>query len=144
MTESAVMRDPERGIRLLGELRSLGLKLSVDDFGTGYSSLSYLKQFPITTLKVDRSFVTELPGADDAATIVRAILAMGHALGLNIVAEGIETALQATFLRDAGANILQGYRFAKPMPAEDFRRLLAEGREFGNDIPPRMLHLVNG
>jgi len=124
LTESAVMRDTDRGIRLLENFRQLGVELSVDDFGTGYSSLSYLKRLPITTLKIDRSFVADIPDDEQATTIARAIIAMGHSLGLQIIAEGVESPAQARILRDAGTDIFQGYFFARPMSGDDFRQLL--------------------
>jgi diguanylate cyclase (GGDEF)-like protein/PAS domain S-box-containing protein len=127
LTESAVMRDPQRGIRLLREFKILGIQISMDDFGTGYSSLSYLKQLPIGVLKIDRSFVMDTPGDGEAVTIVRAIIAMGHSLGLHVIAEGVESQAQADFLGEAGADILQGYFCSAAVPAEDFyHRLQAQ------------------
>lgn len=123
LTESAMMRDPEHGIRLLHELKDLGVRLSIDDFGTGYSSLSYLKQLPVDTLKIDRSFVLDAPGQEDATAIARTVIAMGHSLGLHVIAEGVENSEQLTFLREAGVDILQGYLFAKPLPPAEMRSL---------------------
>jgi diguanylate cyclase (GGDEF)-like protein/PAS domain S-box-containing protein len=124
LTESAIMRDTKRGIEVLEAFRQLGIKLSVDDFGTGYSSLSYLKQLPINTLKIDQSFVADLPNDREAASITRAIIALGHSLELEIIAEGVETAEQVTFLRETGADILQGFYFSRAVPATDFRQLV--------------------
>jgi len=127
LTESAIMRDTKRGIELLNAFRQIGIKLSVDDFGTGYSSLSYLKQLPINTLKIDRSFIIDTPNDKEAASITKAIVALGHSLQLEIIAEGVETAEQVSFLRDAGADILQGFYFSCAISATDFRQLVVAG-----------------
>ncbi|RMG95516.1 MAG: EAL domain-containing protein, partial [Candidatus Dadabacteria bacterium] len=118
ITESGVMGHPERAARLLGRLRDLGFRLAVDDFGTGYSSLAYLRRFRLNALKIDRSFVHDLPGQAEDAAIVRAILALGHELGLEVVAEGIETGEQAEFLGALGCDKAQGYWFARPLPPD--------------------------
>lgn len=125
ITESGVMGNPERAARLLGRLRDLGFRISVDDFGTGYSSLAYLRRFHLNALKIDRSFVHDLPGQTEDSAIVRAILALGHELGLEVVAEGIETEEQARFLRDLGCDYAQGYWFGRPAPAEETADLIA-------------------
>lgn len=130
LTESAVMRDAAKGIDLMRQLRALGMQLSIDDFGTGYSSLSYLKQLPACTLKIDRSFVMDIPDDPDAVAIARAIVALGHSLGLQIVAEGVETPAQVDFLRDVGADIFQGFYFARPMNAESMMATLAKKPQF--------------
>jgi diguanylate cyclase (GGDEF)-like protein/PAS domain S-box-containing protein len=127
LTESAIMRDKKRGIEVLESLHELGIKLSIDDFGTGHSSLSYLKQLPIDTLKIDQSFVADLPEDREAVSITRAIIALGHSLQLEIIAEGVEKAGQVIFLRETGADILQGFHFSRAIPATDFRQLLAAG-----------------
>ncbi|HJW26569.1 MAG TPA: EAL domain-containing protein [Rhodocyclaceae bacterium] len=126
LTESAVMRDAERGIRTMHQLKELGVSLSIDDFGTGYSSLSYLKQLPLDTLKIDRSFVIDAPGDPEAVSIIRAIVAMGHSLQFEIIAEGVETRDQIDFLRQGMVDILQGYHFSKPVPAEEFLALVTD------------------
>ncbi|GGY27334.1 bifunctional diguanylate cyclase/phosphodiesterase [Paludibacterium paludis] len=120
ITESMIMQNPGEAIRILNELKALGVKLSIDDFGTGYSSLSILKRFPLDTLKIDRSFVDGLPEDGDSAAITEAILAMAHKLGFSVVAEGVEKETQATFLRFKGCEILQGYQFSRPLPAAEF------------------------
>ncbi|AOF80663.1 diguanylate cyclase domain protein [Methyloversatilis sp. RAC08] len=120
LTESAVMHEPESALAKLAALKALGLTLSIDDFGTGYSSLSTLKQFPIDLLKIDRSFVRDLPDDESDASIVDAILAMAHALGLRVVAEGVETEAQRQFLAQRKCGLMQGYLFSRPLPAEDF------------------------
>jgi diguanylate cyclase (GGDEF)-like protein len=122
LTESAVMHDAEQFIAMLGELNALGVQISLDDFGTGYSSLSYLKRLPVDRLKVDRSFVQDIATDVDDATIVRTIIALGHNLGLKVVAEGVETEQQLEFLRSNHCDELQGYYFATPLPVGDFAR----------------------
>ena len=104
----------------------MGVKLSIDDFGTGYSSLGYLKSFPVHTLKIDRSFIKDVPADPDDVAITHAIIAMGHSLRLEVVAEGVETPEQLEFLREHGCDYMQGYLIGKPMPAEELSRMLAE------------------
>jgi len=125
LTESMVMHDAEKMIQMLHAIKRLGVGIAVDDFGTGYSSLSYLKRFPVDRLKVDRSFVQDLATDPDDATIVSTIIALGHNLGLKVVAEGVETDAQVEFLRRNGCDELQGYYFGKPMPASRFLSSLA-------------------
>ncbi|HEY5808251.1 MAG TPA: EAL domain-containing protein [Povalibacter sp.] len=122
LTESAVMHDAEQFIAALRELNQLGVQISLDDFGTGYSSLSYLKRLPVDRLKVDRSFVQDIATDTDDAMIVRAIITLGHNLGLKVVAEGVETEQQLEFLRSNHCDELQGYYFASPMPVGEFAR----------------------
>jgi len=120
LTESVIMADTEKMFNKLWQLKSMGIKLSVDDFGTGYSSLSYLKSFPLDSLKIDRSFIKELPHNEDDAAIVNAILALACTLNLSTVAEGVETDSQRTFLENSTCNSIQGYLFSKPMPVDEF------------------------
>ncbi|MBU1691972.1 MAG: EAL domain-containing protein, partial [Gammaproteobacteria bacterium] len=129
MTESAVMEDTERVIRVLRELKEAGMAISIDDFGTGYSSLSYLKQFAIDKLKVDQSFVRELTRDPKDAAIVVAIITMAHSLGLNVIAEGVETEGQLEYLRSHGCDEMQGYFFSRPVPVGDFEQMLRSGRK---------------
>jgi len=124
LTESTVMHDAEQFISMLGELSDLGVQIALDDFGTGYSSLSYLKRFPVDRLKVDRSFVQDIATDTDDATIVRTIIALGHNLGLKVVAEGVETEQQIEFLSDNLCDELQGYYFGQPMPPDDIAALI--------------------
>ncbi len=118
VTESAVMDDPEQAVEQMHRLRELGLKLSIDDFGTGYSSLLRLKRMPVHKLKIDQGFVAGLPEDDDDIAIVRAIIALAQAMGMRVLAEGIEQADQAYFLLQNHCELGQGYWFARPMPAE--------------------------
>jgi diguanylate cyclase (GGDEF)-like protein/PAS domain S-box-containing protein len=129
ITEGVAMEDAEVTVANLLALRDLKVGISIDDFGTGYSSLSYLKRFPVTTLKIDRSFVTDVATNSADAGIVRAIVAMAHGLKLNVIAEGVETKEQFTYLRDNGCDALQGYWFSRPQSVEAVDVLLAEEKE---------------
>ncbi|WP_306544894.1 EAL domain-containing protein [Malikia spinosa] len=126
LTESVVSADPEAAIRIMEQLDLLGVQLSVDDFGTGYSSLSYLKRFPIDKLKIDQSFVRDLDSDPGSALIVSGVIAMARALGLKTIAEGVETAEQAATLAREGSDEVQGYWYARPMPAEQYERWLRD------------------
>jgi len=121
ITETAAMRDPENTRHLLQQLRARGFKLAIDDFGTGYSSLAYLKLFAIDRIKIDRAFVRDIETNPNDAAIVDATIGLAHALGLGVVAEGVETHAQWGFLRDRRSDEAQGYLFARPMPAPEFR-----------------------
>jgi diguanylate cyclase (GGDEF)-like protein/PAS domain S-box-containing protein len=126
LTESVVMHGAAQLLDTLRELKTLGLSLSIDDFGTGYSSLSYLKRFAVDRLKIDRSFVTDLREGTDDAAIVRTIIALGHNLGLLVLAEGVETPEQASFLRENGCDEAQGYWYSRPVVAAEFEQLLRQ------------------
>lgn len=128
LTESMIMGQGQDAIQLLSSLKALGVRLSIDDFGTGYSSLAYLKRFPIDELKIDRSFVRDIPDDESDAEIAATIIAMARNLRLNVVAEGVETAEQAQFLADHGCQAYQGYLFSRPLPADEFERLLQLSR----------------
>lgn len=121
LTESMIMADTDNMLNKLNDLKKLGIKLALDDFGTGYSSLRYLNRFPLDILKIDRSFIKELPVCADAAAIVNAILALAKALNLNTVAEGVETLPQKTFLQNTTCTSVQGYLYSKPMPVMEFQ-----------------------
>jgi EAL domain-containing protein (putative c-di-GMP-specific phosphodiesterase class I) len=126
LTESAVMNDPEESIAILEQLSAMGVMVSVDDFGTGYSSMSYLRRFPIDKLKIDRVFISELASRPEDASIVRAIVSLAHSLRLKVVAEGVETAAQLEFLSAIGCDEYQGYYFSRPLPEDEFERLVRE------------------
>ncbi len=127
ITESELMDDPDAAIAQLEDLHRLGLRVAIDDFGTGYSSLSYLRRLPIDILKIDKAFVNDLPGDADSGVIIETILGMARTLKLKVVAEGVENEAQARFLCNLGVDEIQGYWFARPMPAENALALL-EGR----------------
>lgn len=124
VTESIIMKDMERTVATLNKLHEMGVRLSVDDFGTGYSSLSYLKRFPINTLKIDQSFIRDITTDPDDATIAATVIALGHSLHLNVIAEGVETVEQVAFLREMKCDEMQGYYFSRPVPPEEMERLL--------------------
>jgi diguanylate cyclase (GGDEF)-like protein len=124
LTESLVMTDVERATAILHELKALGVQLSLDDFGTGHSSLSNLKRLPIDALKIDQSFVSDIAHAADGAAIVASIISLAHNLKRHVIAEGVETHEQLTYLQRHGCNEMQGYYFGKPVPAETFESLL--------------------
>lgn len=126
ITESMVMHNTEQAVKLLTEIKRMGMRLAIDDFGTGYSSLAQLKRFPIDTLKVDRSFIRDIPRDAEDKAITEAIIAMGKSLSLTIVAEGVETEEQAQFLRTKSCDEMQGYYFSKPVVPERFAELLSE------------------
>ena len=128
LTESAVMRDAENSVATMHALKAIGLKLSVDDFGTGYSSLNQLKRFPLDKLKIDQSFVRGLPGDRYDLAISTAIIGMGKALNLRLIAEGVETAEQLRVLQSIGCHEIQGYYVARPMPAAEFAGFARERR----------------
>jgi len=126
LTETVLMDRPQEAQALLRELRELGIRLALDDFGSGYSSLSYLMRFPVDRLKIDHEFIAHLPGDARAGAIAGAIIELAHRLELNVVAEGVETEEQLSFLRELGADSAQGYLFSRPVPEPEFRRLLAD------------------
>jgi diguanylate cyclase (GGDEF)-like protein/PAS domain S-box-containing protein len=124
ITESFMMKNPQKAIKLLNKLKNLGITFAIDDFGTGYSSLSYLKQLPVDNLKIDRSFVMDLPQDREDDAITTTIIAMSKSLGLNVIAEGIETKEQHEFLKAKGCSEGQGYYYSKPLPSEEFVKFL--------------------
>ena len=125
LTESAAMLAGRSAASTLLALRDLGCRLAIDDFGTGYSSLSQLERLPVDALKIDRSFVTGLGQPDHPGVVVKAIIALGHSLGLQVIAEGVETEAQLAFLKDVRCDIAQGYLFGRPMSAADMRAAIA-------------------
>jgi diguanylate cyclase (GGDEF)-like protein/PAS domain S-box-containing protein len=131
ITESSLMSNTEDAARTLEYLSSLGLRVSIDDFGTGYSSLSYLKRFPLDSLKIDRSFVRDITTDNDDATITRAVISMAQSLGLKVVAEGVETEAQLTFLIENGCNEIQGNYFSQPLAPEECGNWLRQRRQLG-------------
>jgi diguanylate cyclase (GGDEF)-like protein len=139
LTESVLVDDTEQAARQLRELKEIGVRVSIDDFGVGYSSLSYLRQFPIDFLKIDRSFVRDVPDSADAAALAAAITAMAHSLKLGVIAEGVENWEQAQFLRSVGCHLMQGFLFARPLPVPECERLLASDilRLVGHHPPAR-------
>jgi len=128
LTEGTIMENAEATVAIFHKLKGMGIHLSIDDFGTGYSSLSYLKRFPIDTLKIDRMFMQNIPTDPGDVAIATAIIAMAHSLGLKVIAEGVETEEQLTFLSSHRCDQIQGYFFSRPIPAEAVTRFLREGR----------------
>jgi EAL domain-containing protein (putative c-di-GMP-specific phosphodiesterase class I) len=130
ITETEAMRDPVAAGRMIAALNALGVRVSIDDFGTGYSSLAYLKDLPIQALKIDRCFVQDIITRASDAAIANAIIALGHNLGLSVLAEGVETEEQLAFLRAGGCDRIQGFLFSKPLgvaECEDFLDLYVPG-----------------
>ncbi|PVV22352.1 MAG: hypothetical protein B6D79_13170 [gamma proteobacterium symbiont of Ctena orbiculata] len=125
ITESVIMRNVNETITTLNDFKEMGISISVDDFGTGYSSLNYLKRFPLDNLKVDRTFVKDIPDNEDDVTITSAIIALAQSLGLGVVAEGVETESQLQFLEQQGCEMAQGYLFSRPLPAEQLVSMLS-------------------
>ncbi len=122
ITEGTALRDLDRTLRILEELRARGIRVAIDDFGIGYSSLGYLKELPVSALKIDKTFISGIPDPRDAA-IVAAVIDMGHALGLTVIAEGVETQEQMAFLREHQCDVYQGYLFSKPTTAAEITRM---------------------
>ncbi len=131
LTESMVMHDAERAARWLSRLKRIGVRLAIDDFGTGYSSLAYLSRFPIDTVKIDRSFVRYIPESRSDTQITSAVIGLGHRLGLEVVAEGVENEAQLEFLRSEGCDEVQGYYFSHPLPPAKITAFLASRMENG-------------
>ena len=137
LTESMVMRHPEQAARWLAAIKRTGVRLSIDDFGTGYSSLAYLNRFPIDTIKIDRSFIRNVPDSHSDTQITSAVIALGHSLGLAVIAEGAETQKQIDFLRKEGCDEVQGYFFSRPIPPADVESFLGRAAEPGLALPTR-------
>ena len=128
LTESTLMNDTSLAARVLRDLTNMGIKVSLDDFGAGYSSLGYLKRFPLSTLKIDRSFVRDIETDDDDATFVKVIIALAGSFGIQVIAEGVENEHQVDFLRTHGCQQVQGFLFSRPLTAVDFAHLLRRGQ----------------
>jgi EAL domain-containing protein (putative c-di-GMP-specific phosphodiesterase class I) len=127
LTESVLMKRADTAAAVLQKLKTMGVQVAIDDFGTGYSSLSYLRKFPIDTLKIDQSFVRQITSAPDDTTIVTAVISMGRALHLRVIAEGVETQDELAFLQAHECHEAQGYYFSRPVPPDEFAKLLKFG-----------------
>ena len=132
ITEGMVMHDPSGAVALIEELKAIGVRIAMDDFGTGYSSLAYLKRFPIDSLKIDRSFIADVPDDAGNTAITQAIIAMARTLRLKVIAEGVETAAQFDFLRSRGCDEVQGYYFSPPLAFAEATTLLMESVALGS------------
>ena len=131
VTESVFMEDIDNTVELLKDLHAMGIELAIDDFGTGYSSLSYLRQFPIDRLKIDKSFILNSHVSEDDSSIARTIIRLGHSMGLQVIAEGVENKEHEHFLKTEGCDEVQGFRYARAMPAEDFYAFI---KNYGGDL----------
>jgi EAL domain-containing protein (putative c-di-GMP-specific phosphodiesterase class I) len=132
LTESDVMKDPVMALKILQEIKALGVRISLDDFGTGYSSLSYLKRFPVDCLKIDQSFIRGITIDPESAAIAQMIVALGHNLKQTVVAEGVETRAQLDFLHIHQCDQMQGYLFSPPLSANEFETMLSSGKNLGD------------
>jgi EAL domain-containing protein (putative c-di-GMP-specific phosphodiesterase class I) len=128
ITETGLMKGQQGVFPALHRLNDIGVRISIDDFGTGYSSLSYLTTLPISELKIDGSFVRDLGRTPQSEAVATAIIALSRSLGLGVVAEGVETERQAQVLKGLGCNVMQGYLFSRPLPADDFERWVSRAR----------------
>ncbi|MFA6164872.1 MAG: EAL domain-containing protein, partial [Methylobacter sp.] len=124
LTETGLLTRKEEAVQILNSLRAQGVRLAIDDFGTGYSSLARLKRFPLDAIKIDKSFINDIPRQQDAMEIAATIISLGHALGFKVLAEGVETEEQLAFLKAQGCDLYQGYLKSHPLSAEDFVALL--------------------
>jgi len=127
VTESQIMTHPDEAIKILHQISDIGIDLAIDDFGTGYSSLSYLKKLPINKLKIDQSFVKDLPDDEEDVGIAKAIIALAKSLNMRIIAEGVETKEQKDFLVKNGCKNIQGYYYSKPVSADNMKNILLNG-----------------
>jgi len=116
------MKDPEVSINMLKQIRQIGININIDDFGTGYSSLSYLKKLPVSKLKIDRSFIKDIPNNKDDEVITKIIINLAKSLNLKVVAEGVETKIQKDFVFENGCDYIQGYYYSPPLPADEFEK----------------------
>ena len=134
ITEGVLIDDPDEMVKRIKDLHSLGVRVALDDFGSGYSNLGYLQRFPLDKLKIDKSFVAALGRSTNGGVIIQAIVALGRALGLSVLVEGVETEHQRVLLRLAGCDEMQGFLFAKPAPAHAIDRLLAQAKQGGKPV----------
>lgn len=134
ITESIIMNDVEKAIRIMREFNQMGISISIDDFGTGYSSLNYLKQFPINTLKIDQSFMRDIPEDNHNTAITTAIISLAKSLNLKVIAEGVETDRQLAFLQEQKCDEIQGYWFSPPIPKADFSKRLKETNIIADEV----------
>jgi len=137
LTENTLVSNFEDVIAKMMELKSLGVRFSLDDFGTGYSSLSYLKRLPLDQLKIDQSFVRDLLVDVNSGAIVQTIISLGHAMGLSVIAEGVEKEEQRDFLAVMGCHAFQGYLISPPLPVENFERLVSSFSDTEDEDPNR-------
>jgi len=133
VTESMIMRDTAQSVAKMRQLEAMGIALAIDDFGTGYSSLAALKSFPISRLKIDQSFVRDLVGNPDDQAITCAIISLSHQLDMRVIAEGVETEQQRSFLQQHGCDEMQGYLFSRPVPPQEITAMLL-GEESGDEV----------
>jgi EAL domain-containing protein (putative c-di-GMP-specific phosphodiesterase class I) len=134
ITESLAMHDQDGVIDKLSRLRALGVRLSIDDFGTGFSSLSYLQRFPVHAIKIDQSFIHQISDATPDSPMVAGIVALARHLGIHVIAEGVEQAVQERFLLGCGCNEMQGFRFSRPLPPHEISALLEAADRAGNGL----------
>ena len=127
VTEGKIMHNPEKAIVVLNQISDIGIELAIDDFGTGYSSLSYIKKLPIHKLKIDQSFIRDLPDDAEDSAITKAVISLAQNLNLNVIAEGVETVQQRDFLLKNGCNHIQGYFYSKPIDVSKIEIILKEG-----------------
>lgn len=135
VTESGLMRDTGRAVSLLGAMRAQGIRVAVDDFGTGYSSLAYLKHLPVDLLKIDKSFVTDVASSPQDQAIVSSVIGLAHSLGMQVLAEGVETAQHAQFLKEHGCDTIQGYLVSKPLPPDQFEVFFGDRKAAVGSVP---------
>jgi EAL domain-containing protein (putative c-di-GMP-specific phosphodiesterase class I) len=134
IAEGVLIDDPDEMVKRINDLHALGVRVALDDFGSGYSNLGYLQRFPLDKLKIDRSFVAALGRSSNGGVIIQAIVALGRALGLSVLVEGVETEHQRVLLRLAGCDEMQGFLFARPAPAKAIDKLIAQGNQGGRPL----------
>jgi EAL domain-containing protein (putative c-di-GMP-specific phosphodiesterase class I) len=134
ITEGVLIHDPDEMVKRINDLHALGVRVALDDFGSGYSNLGYLQRFPLDKLKIDRSFVAALGRSSNDGVIIQAIVALGRALGLSVLVEGVETEHQRVLLRLAGCDEMQGFLFARPAPAKAIDKLLVQAKQGGRPL----------